>query len=68
MGLFEDMERLKLRFLTAFQQLAERGELTEGQLTEVIDIVDKLDEMSVEEIKERLGRYIPGVGEDADFP
>lgn len=67
MGLFEDMERLKLRFLTAFQQLAEQGAMTEGQLTEVIDIVDKLDDMSVEEIKERLGRYIPGVGDDADF-
>lgn len=67
MALFEDMERLKLHFLAAFQKLAEKGVLTEGQLTEVIDIVDRLDDMSVEEIKQLLGRYIPGVGDDEDF-
>lgn len=67
MALFEDMERLKLHFLAAFQQLAEQGVLTEGQLSEVIDIVDRLDDMSVEEIKQRLGRYIPDVGDDEDF-
>lgn len=67
MSLFEDMERLKLHFLTAFQRLTEQGVLTEGQLTEIIDIIDQLDHMSVEEIQARLGRYIPGVGDDANF-
>lgn len=67
MALFEDMERLKLHFLAAFQKLAEQGVLTEGQLSEVIDIVDKLDDMTVAEIKEQLGRYIPDVGDDADL-
>lgn len=61
MALFEDMERLKLHFLAAFQKLAEQGVMTEGQLSEVIEIVDRLDDMSVDEIKEQLGRYIPGV-------
>lgn len=67
MALFEDMERLKLRFLTAFQQLVDQGVLTEGQLEDVIDIIDRLDDMSVEEIRAQLGRYIPDVGDNADF-
>ncbi|MFO7310785.1 MAG: hypothetical protein C0P61_001850 [Bacillota bacterium] len=60
MGLFEDMERLKLRFLTAFEGLARRGVISEDDLTEIIDLVDRLDELSEEEIREKLGRFIPG--------
>lgn len=59
MALFEDMERLKLHFLTAFQKLAAKGVFNEEQLEDIIQLVDKLDDMSVAEIKEKLGRYIP---------
>lgn len=62
MALFEDMERLKLHFLAAFQKLTDKGVLSEAQLEEIIQIVDKLDDMSVEEIEAQLGRYIPDVG------
>lgn len=64
MALFEDMERLKLHFLAAFQKLTDKGVLSEQQLEEIIQIVDKLDDLSVEEIQERLGRYIADVGVD----
>ncbi|MBO8141093.1 MAG: hypothetical protein H0Z37_02780 [Firmicutes bacterium] len=60
MDLFEDMERLKLKFLAAFEELARRGIIGEAQLAEIIDLVDKLDELSEEEIRARLGRYVPG--------
>lgn len=63
-ALFEDMERLKLRFLAAFQKLVDKGVLTESQLEEIIQLMDKLDDMTVEEIKERLGRYIPDAHSD----
>lgn len=64
MALFEDMERLKLHFLAAFQKLTDKGVLNEQQLEEIIQIVDKLDDLSVEEIQEQLGRYIADVGVD----
>ncbi len=54
------MERLKLRFLTAFEGLARRGVISEAQLAEIFDLVDRLDELSEEEIRTLLGRYIPG--------
>ncbi|MFS8665264.1 MAG: hypothetical protein LOD84_06260, partial [Limnochordales bacterium] len=63
MELFEDMERLKLRFLAAFEGLARRGVISEADLAEIFDLVDRLDELSEEEIRTRLGRFIPG---DAD--
>ncbi|OUM93475.1 MAG: hypothetical protein BAA04_02015 [Firmicutes bacterium ZCTH02-B6] len=60
LDLFEDMERLKLRFISAFEELARRGVISEDDLAEIIDLVDRLDELTEEQIKERLGRFIPG--------
>lgn len=57
------MERLKLQFLAAFEGLARKGVLSEEELAEVIDIIDRLDELSEEEIRAKLGRFIP---EDSD--
>ncbi|HHW10958.1 MAG TPA: hypothetical protein GXX29_13410 [Firmicutes bacterium] len=56
--LFEESERLKLRFLAAMERMVKRGLLTEEQFAEVIDLVDRLDEYSEEEIEARLGKYI----------
>ena len=44
--LFEDAERLKLRFVAGFDRLLQRGLLSEAQFEELLEIVDRLDEFS----------------------
>lgn len=57
--MFERMERLKLQFLAAFEGLHRRGVMSEEELAEVIELVDTLDDLSEEEIRAKLGRFIP---------
>lgn len=59
------MERLKLQFLAAFEGLHRKGVISEDELAEMIDLVDKLDEMSEEEIRATLGRFIGEVDDAA---
>jgi uncharacterized protein YccT (UPF0319 family) len=56
--LFEESERLKLRFLATMERMVKRGYLAEEQFAEVIDLIDRLDEYSEEEISAHLGKYI----------
>lgn len=58
MDLFEHMERLKLQFLAAFEALHRKGAMSEAELSEMIELVDRLDEMTEEEIRAKLGRFI----------
>lgn len=62
--MFEHMERLKLQFLAAFEGLHRKGVISEDELAEIIELVDTLDELSEEEIRAKLGRFI-AEGEDA---
>ncbi len=59
------MERLKLQFLAAFEGLHRKGVISEDELAEMIDLVDKLDEMSEEEIRATFGRFIGEVDDAA---
>lgn len=52
------MERLKLQFVTAFEGLHAKGVISEAELAEMIELVDRLDELSEEEIRAKLGRFI----------
>ncbi|MFS8583385.1 MAG: hypothetical protein FWJ61_11085 [Limnochordales bacterium] len=65
--MFEHMERLKLQFLSVFEGLHRKGVLSEDELAEMIDLVDRLDELSEEEIRARLGRFIEEAGDAADL-
>lgn len=55
--LFEETERLKLRFIRAYERLHELGRITAEELDEVIDALDRLDELSAEELAEKLGKF-----------
>lgn len=56
-GLFEETERLKLRFIKAYERLYELGKITAEELDDVIDALDRMDELSQEELAERLGKF-----------
>lgn len=55
--LFEETERLKLRFIRAYERLHELGQITAEELDEVIDALDRMDELSTEELAEKLGKF-----------
>ena len=52
--LFEYAERLKLLFVAGFDRLLQRGLLSEAQFEELLEIVDRLDEFSEEELAQKL--------------
>jgi len=56
-GLFEETERLKIRFLRAYERLHELGKITAEELEEVVDALDRIDELSKEELAQKLGRF-----------
>lgn len=55
--LFEETERLKLRFIRAYERLHELGRITAEELDEVIDALDRMDELSDEELARKLGKF-----------
>jgi hypothetical protein len=56
-GLFEETERLKLRFIRAYERLYELGRISAADLDEVIDALDRMDELSKEELAAKLGKF-----------
>ncbi len=55
--LFEETERLKIRFIRAYERLRELGKISEDDLDEVIDALDRMDELTEDELAEKLGRF-----------
>ena len=54
MELFEESERVKIRFLAAFDRLYERGLLTPQERDEVVELLDTLDERGTDELAQIL--------------
>ncbi|NLN19964.1 MAG: hypothetical protein GX162_11930 [Firmicutes bacterium] len=61
--LFKDAERLKIRFVAGFDRLHRQGLLSESEFEELVEIIDRLEEFSEEELAERLKRLIRKVEE-----
>jgi|LSQX01.3.fsa_nt_gb hypothetical protein len=57
MELFEELERIKIRFVAAYDKLVEQGVISERDYQEILEIIDDLDSYSLDELKERLGRF-----------
>ncbi|NMB12352.1 MAG: hypothetical protein GX977_08710 [Firmicutes bacterium] len=57
MELFEELERIKIRFVAAYDKLVEQGVISEREYEEIVEMVDDLDRYSIQELKERLGRF-----------
>lgn len=57
MELFEELERIKIRFVAAYDKLVEQGVISEREYEEIVEIIDNLDDYNIEELRERLGRF-----------
>lgn len=57
MELFEEMERVKIQFIAAYEKLLEQGKITDDEFDEIVDLIDRLDEYSAEELSAKLGRF-----------
>jgi len=56
-GLYGEMERVKIRFIAAYEKLAKKGLITDEQLDDVIDAIDRMDELSEDELKQRISLF-----------
>lgn len=56
-ALFEEMERVKIRFVAAYEKLLRKGLITEEQFEDILDALDRIDELSDEEFERRLARF-----------
>lgn len=61
--LFEEAERVKLRFVAGFDRLLRKDLITEAQFEELIEVIDHLEDFSEEELANKLGRVIDQVQE-----
>lgn len=55
--LYEEAERLKIRFAAAYSKLHQQGLITDEELDDILDAIDRIDELSIEELERRLGRF-----------
>lgn len=63
--LYEESERLKIRFLAAFDRLQERGLLTAGERDEIAQLLEDMDQYTPEELAARLQVFRDRVGQRA---
>lgn len=56
--LFQETERLKIRFLSAYERLLELNMMTQQEFDEVLDAIDRIDELTEEEFADKLGKFM----------
>ncbi|MGI6036384.1 MAG: hypothetical protein ACOYCE_11350 [Limnochordia bacterium] len=59
MDLFIQMERVKLRFIAAYERLLEEGQISEAEMEGVIQLIDQMERMDREEFAARLAKLRP---------
>ncbi|NLJ86165.1 MAG: hypothetical protein GX322_06965 [Firmicutes bacterium] len=64
MELFEELERIKIRFVAAYDKLVDQGLISEDEYLQIMEMIDNLDKYSIEELREKLGRFrtVEGIG------
>lgn len=65
--MFEDMERVKLRFISACENMVSQGQLTESEFQRIIELLDKMDDYSDREFLEELGQISKGMTDFIDW-
>ncbi len=60
MSLFEDLERVKLRFIVACEALLDAEQITEDQFEQILILLDNLDEYDQEYTNRRLNELTDG--------
>ena len=60
MALFEELERIKLRFITTCEQLLAKEFISEEDFEQILTLLDNLDNYTEEEFNEELNRLTKG--------
>lgn len=60
MGLYEQLERTKLRFIAVCESLLARGELGEEEFEQILVLLDKLEELKEEDFLDELRKLTDG--------
>lgn len=60
MALFEELERVKLRFIVTCEALVKSQQLSEENFTQIIEILDNLDDYAEEELEQKLSILTDG--------
>lgn len=63
-----ETEKIKLKFLWAYEQLCKKGVITEDELEEIMDILDQVEQLSPEELARRLGKFQQRAGGISQVP
>ena len=56
--LLDEMERLRLKLLGAFEAERRRGSLSESEWTELRELLMRIEHVPVDEVKERMQRLV----------
>jgi hypothetical protein len=59
--LFENAERVKLRFVAGFDRLLRKGLITEAQFEQVLELIDHLDELPEDQLTHTMQQLIDQV-------
>lgn len=60
MALFEELERVKLRFVITCEALVEKQLLSEENFNQIIELLDNLDNYTEEELDQQLNILTEG--------
>ncbi|HKM17375.1 MAG: hypothetical protein GX228_00210 [Firmicutes bacterium] len=60
MGLFEELERVRLKFIAVCEQLLAKGLISEGQFEQILVLLDNLDEYEQQYINQKLNELTNG--------
>ncbi len=60
MALFEELERVKLRFITTCEKLLVKECISEDDFEQILSLLDNLDDYTEEQLNEELARLTKG--------
>ncbi|MBO8125702.1 MAG: hypothetical protein H0Z38_00510 [Firmicutes bacterium] len=52
--LYQDLEKLKILFISSYEELLKNGKITEGQFEAVLALLDSVDYRDVDQLKAEL--------------
>ncbi len=67
MGMFEDLERVKLRFISACETMVSQGQLSESEFQQIIDLLDKMDDYDDRQFLDELADISKGMTDFIDW-
>lgn len=60
MSIYDDLERVKLRFIAVCETLLNKGQLSEENFEQILELLDNLDDYDQEQLNSRLNELTGG--------